>query len=318
MMKSLVTTIVALMTVQAFAASNGTAELNKAMRLAGQDKTKQARVIVDALLNDKNSGVPQDRLLMTKARLLFQDGDMKHALETYQQVPSGSDYWLESLEEKAWAFTRQGEYGNALASLKTLKAPLFEPLVGPEPYFLTGLIHLKVCDYPKIFDSLKEFKEKFRPRLVAIQELSKTGTSQAAREAVEKLRTQPLEWKTIAVEANLLPRLFHRDAEMARLVKALQKGNATSANVLARLQQLAQRDMKETGLILQKMQLLEAEVIQRIHIAEKPGRSNRSSMIARNSDTLVFPDTDEYWIDELDKYHVNVSGCPGSDGGKKL
>ena len=301
----------------AFAKSNDRAEFEKALTLATSNKTKPANAIIDQLLKKKTAGVPQDRLLMTKARLVYQDGDMKKAIEFYQQIPSASDYWLESLEEKAWAYLRIGEHGNALASLNTLKAPLFEPLVGPEPYFLAGLIHLRVCDYPKIFDSIKEFKEKFRPRLIAIQELSNTGTSKAAREVVQKLSSEPLVWKTIAAEAKELPRLFHRDAILAARVRAMKKGQATSQDVMARLQQLAKNDMQEISDILQKVQLLEAEVIQRIHMAEKPNtRANRSSDIARNSDTLVFPDTNEYWMDELDKYHVNVKGCP--DEGKKL
>jgi hypothetical protein len=314
----LIAVLVLAFATQAYAAgSNDQAEFDKALRLASSDKTKPAHVIIDNLLKNKSS-VPQDRLVMTKARLLFQDGDMAKALETYQQVPSASDYWLESLEEKAWAQLRLGEHGKALASLNTLKAPLFAPLVGPEPYFLTGLIHLRICDYPKVFDALKDFKERFRPRLVAIQELAKTGTSVAARAAVAKLASAPLEWKTIASEAGQLPRLFHRDEVLASRVKAMQAGKATSEDVMARIQQLASRDLNEISGILQKMQILEAEVIQRIYIAEKPSRANRTTKIARNADTLVFPDTNEYWMDELDKYHVNVSGCPGSTGGKTL
>ena len=302
---------------KALASTNDRTEFDQALKLAASNKTKPANAIIDQLLKKKTAGVPQDRLLMTKARLVYQDGDMKKAIELYQQIPSASDYWLESLEEKAWAYLRIGEHGNALASLNTLKAPLFEPLVGPEPYFLAGLIHLRVCDYPKIFDSIKEFKEKFRPRLIAIQELSNKGTSKAAREVMQKLSSEPLVWKTIAAEAKELPRLFHRDKILAARVKAMQKGQATSAYVMARLQQLAKQDMQEISDILQKVQLLEAEVIQRIHMAEKPNtRANRSSTIARNADTLVFPDTNEYWMDELDKYHVNVKGCP--DEGKKL
>lgn len=306
-------------------AQSAASDFTQALRLGQQNQPKPALMLVDRLLKAKDTGIDQDRLLMTKARLHFQAGDMKKALEVYQQIPSGSDYWLESLEEKAWAQLRMGNHGQALASLKTLKAPLFQPLVGPEPYFQAGLIHLRICDYPAIFEATKEFKEKFRPRLVAIQELAKNGTSAAAQAAVAKLASAPLEFKTIAAEANLLPRLFHRDVQLAAHVAGMKKGAGTSA-VMGRMRQLAERDMKEISDILQKFQLLEAEVIQRIHMAERPNPKNKKTDIKKSSDVLVFKDTGEFWMDELDRFHVNVSGCPsdltsGSQtvtGGKKL
>ncbi|MCM2282996.1 MAG: hypothetical protein NDI61_14235 [Bdellovibrionaceae bacterium] len=286
-------------------------EFQRALVLATKDKTKAAHPIVERLLAREKSDIPRDRLLMTKGRLLFQDGDMRGAIRAYEQVPNDSDHWLESLEERAWAHVRLGEHGQALAHLRTIKAPLFQNLIGPEPYFLTGLIHLKVCDYPAIFESIREFQTKFRARLVAMQTLAKTGSSEAARNAIAKLRTQPLIWKTIAPEAGDLPRLFYRDVTFRERAAQFAAGRVDASILERRLQHLAQRDLKEISEILQKMHLLEAEVIQRIHMAERPStRVNRDIKIAKGQEVLKFPDTGEYWMDELDKYHVTVSGCP--------
>lgn len=297
-------------------------EFEKALNLATQDKTKPAHKIIDKLLASRTTDVSKDRLLMTKGRLLFQDGDVRGSLKYYEQVPSDSDHWLEALEERGWAHLRLGEHGEALAQLRTIKAPMFESLVGPEPFFLTGLIHLKVCDYPAIFESIKEFKTKFRPRLVAMQSLAQNGTSEAAAKVVAKLRTQPLTWKTIAPEAGRLPRLFHRDELLMIRAAELKAGRSDGAQTLRRLQQLASRDVKEVGDILQKMHLLEAEVIQRIHMAEKPNtRANKDVNLAKGEEVLVFEDKGEYWLDELDKFRVKVSGCPDlktTTGGKTL
>jgi hypothetical protein len=294
-------------------------DFNKALELATQDKTKAAHKIVDRLLSAKTD-IPRDRLLMTKGRLLFQDGDVKASLTFYEQVPTDSDHWLEALEERAWAHARMGEHGQALAQLRSLKAPLFEPLVGPEPYFLTGLIHLKICDYPKIFDAIKEFQAKYRGRVVAMQQLARTGNSEAAQKAIAKLRTAPLAWKTIATEASQLPRLFHRDTILIARVNAMKTGGSDASPIFKRLQQLAQRDNKEISDIIQKMHLLEAEVIQRIHMAENPkNRGNRNEDLKKGEEVLVFADTNEFWLDELNNYHVNVKGCPESlTGGQKL
>lgn len=311
----------ALSPARAAGTPSDTVEFKRALKLAAQDKTKPSHKIIDRLLTKKASDIARDRLLMTKGRLLFQDGDVRGSLKYYEQIPTDSDYWLEALEERGWAHLRLGEHGEALAKLKTIKAPVFDSLVGPEPYFLTGLAHLKVCDYPAIFEAIKEFQAKFRPRLVAIQTLARDGTSAAANTVISKLRTEPLNWKAVAPEAKQLPRFFHRDTLLQKRVAELKAGKGDGSAVARRLRELARLELKEINDIVQKMHLLEAEVIQRIHMAEKPNtRANRDVKMA-SGETLEFPDTGEYWLDELDNYHVKVSGCPTdktATGGQKL
>ncbi len=311
------------------AAVNGASDLSefdRALRLATGDRTKAAHQIIDRLLGKssdeaaKPTSVPRDRLLMTKARLLYQDGDVRSALKVFEQVPSDSDWWIESLEERAWGHLRIGEHGLALAQLNTLKAPMFKPLVGPEPYFLTGLIHLRVCDYPKVFDSIKTFKTEYRDRLVAIQNLANVGQTENSLKALTKLQSGALTLHTIISEANYLPRFLLRDREFIQHMENSKKGNTKSLTLAGlRLKALAERDVKEMSEILKKMQLLEAEVIQRIHIAEKPkGRAHRSVEIPKGEEVLMFNDTGEFWLDELDRYHVSAKGCPDATGGQKL
>ena len=309
------------------AAAGNEAEFRRALIFATQDKTKAAREIIDRLLarsqasrgkksasgaDATSDDVERDRLVMTKARLLYQEGDAKASIEIYKMIPPESDYWLESLEERAWAHLRQGEHGAALAQLKTLRAPLFARILGPEPFFLEGLVHLRVCDYPAVFEAIKSFKSAYRERLVDLQNLAQGRPSEAAARAIAKLRVGAIAWKTIAPEAGKLPRLFHRDEEFLRRIRALKGGQAVdSGYAQQRLQELAVRDLKEAETILSKMHLLEAEVIQRIHIAERPkGRVNRDLELAKGEEVLVFRDTGEYWMDELDKYRIKVRGCP--------
>lgn len=288
------------------------AEFQRALNLAAKNTTKPAHKIVDQLLTSGKSSVPRDRLLMSKARFLYQDGDMRGAIAVYEQVPTDSDFWIESLEERAWARLRLGEHGKALADLQSLKAPLFRPFLGPEPYFLTGLIHLRVCDYPAIFADIKAFKEEYRPRVIEIQNLAKTGSSEAATRVVNKLRGEPIAWKTVAADAIHMPRLFLRDAEFVRRLENLKNGQSADATpVFRRLKELAERDLKEMSDILQKMHILEAEVIQRIFIAEKPKtRPNRDVEVPKGEEYLVFEDTKEFWLDELGHFYGKTQGCP--------
>lgn len=70
--------------------------------------------------------------------------------------------------------------------------------------------------------------------------------------------------------------------------------------------------LKEIGETVQKLNLVEAETIQRLYVDEN-GKKRGGSMasIAKGSDQLSFPatDDDEFWLDEVDGYKVSLKGC---------
>lgn len=80
--------------------------------------------------------------------------------------------------------------------------------------------------------------------------------------------------------------------------------------------------LKEIGETVQKLNIVEAEAIQRLYLDEngKPRRGSAPS-IAKGRDQLSFPDddTDEVWMDEVDAYKVTLKGCvaPGPVVAKK-
>jgi hypothetical protein len=65
-------------------------------------------------------------------------------------------------------------------------------------------------------------------------------------------------------------------------------------------------------LMIRKLHIVEAEVIQRLHLDEniKGTRAKRENPVPRGSETLSFPVTKEVWLDELDSYHAEVKDCP--------
>ncbi|MES2963921.1 MAG: hypothetical protein V4760_08525 [Bdellovibrionota bacterium] len=73
--------------------------------------------------------------------------------------------------------------------------------------------------------------------------------------------------------------------------------------------------LKEIGETVQKLNIVEAEAIQRLYLDEngKPRRGSAPS-IAKGRDQLSFPDedTDEVWMDEVDAYKVTLKGCVAS------
>jgi tetratricopeptide (TPR) repeat protein len=77
--------------------------------------------------------------------------------------------------------------------------------------------------------------------------------------------------------------------------------------------------LKEIGETVQKLNLVEAETIQRLYVDEN-GKKRKGSVakIEKSSDELSFPETDddEFWLDEVDSYKVSLKGClpPASRG----
>lgn len=286
-----------------------------------------------------------DRKAITEARNLFAAGKFDAALAKYNQIEKGSDYWLEAVEEKGWAYHRKGDFEKSLAQTKTLLA---EPLVqvsGSEGFFLQSLSQLKICDYPGIFNTHQAFKDTQRARVNAIEQMAKTGTNSALPKLAEKIQSFPLTFTQVGNEAKELPFLFYRDLEVQKRlmqVKLTSRGialiqdrletaptsarealaksvallkqtlNSAQAKLKVRMQKLAIAEDKKNQLMLQKLGLIEVETIQRMQADKNVDPDTyRSGKFAKvTADDLVFPDDNMPWVDELDKFEVMANTCP--------
>ena len=223
-----------------------------------------------------------DRKNMQDARELYAKGKLDEAIQKYNLIEKGSDYWLEAVEEKAWAYHLENNFEKSLAQTKTLLSQPLVEIVGSEPFFLQSLSNLKICDYKSIFDTDQEFKDTQRARISAIEDLSKTGTSPAVSSALDKAEEFPLTFSEVGVEAKVLPRLFFRDlevqkrmlqakvtargmaliqdrmssandadkAKLAKIIDLLKKSNASAmARLKVRMQKLAQVENQQNRLL---------------------------------------------------------------------
>jgi hypothetical protein len=284
----------------------------------------------------------RERRAIESARKMFEKGDFKKALTRYDQVEKGSDLWLEAVEEKGWSHYRQNDVQKALAQTKTLLSPTFLPIVGAEPFFLQSLSLLKICDYKGILETHKLFKETQKPRLTDIQKLADGGTNQALQDLALKADRFPLEITEVGKEATQLPRLFYRDVVVQKsllrmkmaeegipvltdaaggkyrtlaqktILRLRKNAENAKANLKARISKLAAIENEENFKILQKLNLIEVETIQRVHIDQKLDQNTYSQgkFAKTDNEHLVFPDDGSPWIDELDKYQVQVKACP--------
>ena len=205
-----------------------------------------------------------------------------------------------------------------MANLKTLFAPPVKSEIGGEPYLLSALVQLRLCNYNELFKGLKRFKDDIRPRFEAMEALSKTGESEASVHMLGRAaEAGALSRAAAGADLPNLPRLFYRDAQMQAAFNASLKPGASDRHsriVTMRMKALATRDVKETQAILRKLHLVEVEAVSRmytdVHLADA---KKTSPAIERNANTLVFPDdNNDVWLDEIDSYRVNAKGCPAS------
>jgi hypothetical protein len=257
--------------------------------------------------------------VMLKARKLFEAGKFSEALKEYDKVPRGSDQWLEAVEEKGWAYHRQKDYQKALAQTKTLLSQAFLPVIGSEPFFLQSLSQLKICDYKSILETHELFKTSQRQRIQDIQNLAKTGESPAVQSLTTKALTFPLTFPQVGEESKALPRQFYRDVQIQKSLMTIQNPKAAQKaiqqarqSLKSRMKLLAENEVEENFKMVQKLNLIEVETIQRIHADQELAKDSfkKGQFKQASTDELVFPDDGHPWIDELDKYEVRVNSCP--------
>jgi hypothetical protein len=191
---------------------------------------------------------------------------------------------------------------------------------------------LKICDYEGVLKTHKLFKEKQKKRISEIQELAKTGSNEHLQKVIKVIDEFPLSYKTFGESLAHLPLLFYRDvivqksllkikiaqtaltvltADSALSLKMSQIKNEASNKLVERMKKLSQLETENNSRIIQKLNIVEVEAIQRIHTDLQLSDSmyNEGKFKKTSEDQLIFMDDGQPWIDELDKYDVAAKAC---------
>lgn len=317
-----------------------------------QNEQIKAAKILNALMKNDKAHVSQDLMNMTAARLLYQNAYFDAAIKYYEKVKKASDYWVEAQEEIAWSFLKKGQPQNALAVGETLIHPGLINLVGPEALFVKSIGHLKVCDYSAVLESLSLFPKSFKERLARLSVLSANPDNDKVNFALDQLQKGRLNPVSLQSRMQYLPRRILLDKKLFDLVQAekiikaegdvsekiyiqtltytglqssfdllkqrgLRRAQEAKALSLQRVKELAQQDSEEIKKVLNKLHIVEAEVIQQVGQAERIAKLNKidtpvkkGSTGSQSRDVLIFPADKERWFDEISNYRVNVkNGC---------
>lgn len=327
-----------------------------AMAMSGDTVT--AAKLLNSLMTATTNPVGADLMNMTAARMLFENGYMDAAVKYYKKIPTKSEFWIEAQEEMGWSYLRKGEPQNTLAATEGLLIPELQYIVGAETLFLRSLGQLKVCDYPGVLKTLSTFRERLKPKTAEMLALIQNIDTPATKEFVAKMKKQRLKPTALGALAAKLPRLVTRDeslynsivlerelereSEIAMGIYGRSLANATSkvgfqgdleifkksieAQVnaarnasFARIKALASEEVADIQRLVQKMHIVEAEVLQqalsaqKVILASKDAKAleKKGTTVAEAKDQISFPVEDgQVWFDEIGKYKVDViKGC---------
>jgi tetratricopeptide (TPR) repeat protein len=325
----------------------------------GDDAGTAAKALA-VLMKAPNNPVSQDLMTVTAARLLYQNGFLDAAIKYYQKVPKSSDYWFDAQEEAGWSYIRKGEPQNTIAITKTLTVPAFTSQIGPEPLFLRSLAELKVCDYPAVVATLNTFRDRFKTRAKELMAISDTSENKDVEAYIARAKKETMTLAKLGKLANKLPRFVTRDEVLAQAVatqNALEKEAKTAGDLYARslsggtgkvgfqgrleefrkavdaralearastynrVKSLASEEVNEIAQILQKLHIVEAEVLEQISVSNRVADATAAQKASvkegttgsHAKDRITFPAEQETWFDELANYKVDIKkGCPSA------
>ena len=193
-------------------------------------------------------------------------------------------------------------------------------------------------------------------RAQAMLSLSENPQSPAVNALIERMMKKPVQLVDLGDDAKLLPRFVTRDETLSKAVQqekvlreeaktagelyarattggtgqvgfqarledlrrdADQRVQASRAVTYGRVKNLADEEVTEITAILQKLHIVEAEVLQQLSMVDRvtaatQGKSSdkKGTTGSQSRDHLTFPAESETWFDEIANYRVDVEkGC---------
>jgi hypothetical protein len=309
-----------------------------AVTAAHQDLNQLAKNQIDRLLESEQTLIDEDTIYITAARIAFQSNEFAEAIDWYKKVSKSSDLWLVAKEEIAWAYLRSDEPNKTISEVHTVLSPIFSSISGPEADFLSAFASLMICDYKNILSVTSNFKTRHAEKVSSLETLAASDKNDLFKNILTVVDTKPIQLASFSKMIRNLPRGFQRDtflmdhmkyrkamidegkvlsqlktADSSQLAQiAGKRAESAKTEVYLRLQHLAKVELKEFKTMIHKLHLVEAEVIQRLHLEENRlgQRQKIENPVPRSSEILTFPVTKEVWLDEVDNYHAEVKDCP--------
>ncbi len=316
-----------------------------AIKYSLTDKSEKAAQLLTQIRKNPKSYISADLVQLTAARILFQNSYYDTAIKQYEKVSKNSMYWSQAQEEIGWSYVRKGQPHNAIAIGQSLIHPGMAKQVSSESFFMMSLAQLKICDYPSVISTLSDYSKNFKEK----NQVLKTLVASTEDQNIETFfkSTEKSETKLGAVAAKLPAQIaldrklklliqkqsaLQKESDLAEVLYAkslaltglqghfellkrntLARVHAAQSESVTRIKFLATNEMENIKNNLDKLHIVEAEVISQVSIADQiaakskdDGSAKVGSTGSKSKDAVTFPLEKEVWFDEISTYKVNV------------
>lgn len=134
-------------------------------RLAANDVTGARRIFEEIEKTDVHDDELARRVRLTLARLDFEAGEYRRALERYDAIELPIEERAEVMLERAWCHYRLGNHSKALGLLVALDAPTYRDFDDPEQHTLRALMFRDLCHYGAASKAVKKFRKAYAPAI---------------------------------------------------------------------------------------------------------------------------------------------------------
>ncbi len=148
------------------------------------------RAIIEAIEEGEVQGIEDEermrnlawlslaRVYYTAANRTAEDGGREidgrllgQAVEAWNTVDQGSEYWLPALFESSWAFFLADEYSRALGNIHSIFSPYFEDAYYPEALVLKAVTFFVNCQIENAEAVVGQFHERYDPVRAELEEI---------------------------------------------------------------------------------------------------------------------------------------------------
>lgn len=291
----------------------------KALERLSDDNADEIVEEMDAIikLSPSRSDI-LNKTIKAKARLLYERKDYKGSLEAYETLSSSVLTWRDVFLEKAWNAYWLYDYSKALGYLHALKAPHFQGMYQPEKYLLQSVVLRNLCQYPHVRESIYAFRSAYSDTIDQIREgLALDEIASLKQAALSHPKIFPLHQllQQMRKEADTIKSKAPDYWLSSGLVEHLKKiYNLKAKELEAEIASLNDEVLKEVSEDLihynEQLNVLEYETrmdeFRRASFSDPKPPIDFPQKKVLNSDVIHWKFDQEYWIDELNHYQVNL------------
>jgi tetratricopeptide (TPR) repeat protein len=272
-----------------------------------------------------------------------------NAVEAWNRIGVGSEYWLDALFEESWAFFLADEYSRAMGNIHTLNSPYFEDAYYPEALVLKAVIFFSACQITNAEAMIAQFHERYDPVQTELETtLAEFQDNQQFFDFLQRVRSGQADNLSPRIRAVVASALSDRtllrhleyyrllEAEEQRLTQAppefqnsslgsriLQDVSIAKSFAVEQTGDLARgrynRLIEELGELMNQVDTVELEIAtyQRGQLSQE--MQEQQTEVARSGglnvevdeEHQVWPFDGEYWRDELGFYRQQVTSQCG-------